>query len=309
MHENRVLSSHKTQWLSTGLVTQEKRHWWKFLVFNFGMFMQCKREEPSSQTYGFGQADTDPSKPCLQAHACWHSSTPSAGPRAWGKAGLVASLLLEPALSQCLPSLPAPNSGHALHRTQVWISWSEQDTVFFKYMCHWKVSEQTVTREPAIWTSSSAHACWLCRVGSLTWVFQSSLIIFILPNKNKFILTPLGQMWSIHNSGLNKPKQKLQKPSSAFSCSQPLKTQAGQPQTFHQYRGKMSSLSLSALSNFWRSHKTQLQWRGVCYWFPHYHHRELSLKWEPWILTGVPLTRDTNYLASSASLSQPQTLH
>lgn len=85
------------------------------------MLTKFKREEPSCQIYGFGLTGTDPSKPCLQPHACWQSSAPSVGPtESEGRKGwwfpTCPALLLEPALSQCLPSLPAPKSGFVLHR-------------------------------------------------------------------------------------------------------------------------------------------------------------------------------------------------
>lgn len=76
--------------------------------------------------------------------------------------------------SQCCPSafppcqhqtLGMPCTGHGSASPDQ----SKIRCFSIKYMCHWKTSQQTVTREPAIWTSPSAHACWLSTVRSLTW--------------------------------------------------------------------------------------------------------------------------------------------
>lgn len=221
MHEKGIPSSHKNQRLSTGLVIQEKRFWWKYPVYYFDLLMTCKREEPSCQTCLWANRPQQAMSPTT----CWHSSTPSGGlTGSEGRKGWwfpsCPALLLEPALSQCLPSLPAPKLGLVLRRGWVCISWSEWDMVFFNEI---QVSLRGVTadcdKRSSQYQSFSAHACWLSRAGSLTWVFQSSLIIFTLSNKNKFILIQFGQTWSTCDFRLNKSKQRLQKPCSPLPCS------------------------------------------------------------------------------------------
>lgn len=189
--------------------------------------MKSKKEKnPGCQTYGIGQTSTEISASCVSNHKPAGTAllllVDLLSLLCEGNEGAVVSPMLNPiAGATTEPAAPLPDS------TKVWvcICWSEQDVLFSNAVhisscrlgkCAISL-QQTTRRKLTTMNPFLAHACWLSRDGSPTQVFQSSLIIFTLPNANKLILTPLGQVGHICDFDLEKKPHKT----TTQNCSLP----------------------------------------------------------------------------------------